>query len=127
MRLFLIIGFLCCMTATFSQTPIPKGRSQLNLGVGLSSWGVPVYVGFDVGARHDLSFGAEASFRYYHEKWKQVRYRHSIIGLSANGNYHFNRVFHIPSNWDLYAGLNLGWPYRDISGASIGSRGRQVR
>ncbi|MDP4272352.1 MAG: hypothetical protein Q8909_19855, partial [Bacteroidota bacterium] len=30
-------------------------------------------------------------------------------GISGNANYHFNNVFNIPRNWDLYAGLNLGF------------------
>jgi hypothetical protein len=113
-RTFSLLALLVLSAAVFAQTPIPKGRSQLNFGVGLSSWGIPVYVGFDVGAKHDLSFGAEASFRYKYEKWKQNRCRNSIIGISGNGNYHFNRIFNMPSQWDLYAGLNLGfyiWNY----------------
>ena len=114
MRLFLIMGMLCWTALASSQNPIPKGRSQLNLGVGLSSWGIPFYAGFDAGVGGDFSLGAEASFRYNYEKWKQNRYRHSIIGISGNGNYHFNRVFDMPSTWDFYAGLNLGfyiWNY----------------
>lgn len=131
MRLILIIGFLCCVTVVYSQSPIPRGSKQLNLGVGLTSRGIPFYIGFDAGARHDLSFGAEASFRYYNEKWKNHFYRHSIIGISGNGNYHFNRVFSMPSNWDLYAGLNLGfyvWNYapgydgRGTSGLGMGAQ-----
>lgn len=98
----------------FSQTPLPKGSSQLNVGVGLSSWGIPFYLGFDAGMKNDFSLGAEASFRRNYENWKQNRYRHSIIGISGNANYHFNRVFGITPNWDLYAGLNIGfyiWNY----------------
>ena len=33
----------------------------------------------------------------------------TITGISGNGNYHFNRILGIPSNWDFYAGLNLGF------------------
>ena len=109
-----LVVLLVCAAPVFAQNPIPKGTSQLNFGVGLSSWGIPLYVGFDAGAKHDLSFGAEASFRYRYEKWKQDRYRNSVIGISGNGNYHFNRLFHMSSEWDLYAGLNLGfyiWNY----------------
>lgn len=111
MRIYFIlfIALLGFSAPASAQTPIPQGASQLNFGAGLSSVGIPVYVGFDVGARHDLSFGGEASFRYKYEKWKQVRYRNNVIGISANGNYHFNRLLHMSSMWDLYAGLNLGF------------------
>jgi hypothetical protein len=43
------------------------------------------------------------------------------MGISGNFNYHFNNLFHIPRNWDLYAGLNLGfysWNSPDDYGGS---------
>lgn len=94
-----------------AQYALPKGRTQLNAGLGLSSWGVPVYVGFDAGVHRDISVGGELSFRSYHDHYKgnDFRYQHSIIGISANGNYHFNTLMEIPENWDFYAGLNLGF------------------
>lgn len=115
MRLFSFIAVLIyTSTMLFSQTPLPKGSSQLNVGVGLSSWGIPFYLGFDAGMKNDFSLGVEGSFRYNYENWRQNRYRHNIIGISGNANYHFNRVFGMTPNWDLYAGLNIGfyiWNY----------------
>ncbi len=93
----------------FAQSPIAKGESQINLGVGLSSWGVPVYLGFDYGIHPDVTMGAEASFRSFNDNWRSHRYRHSVIGIQGNVNYHFNRVLSIPSPWDFYAGLNIGF------------------
>ena len=29
--------------------------------------------------------------------------------IEINGNYHFNTLLDIPTNWDFYAGLNLGF------------------
>ena len=100
---------LLASTAMFAQAPIAVGQSQLNLGVGLSSWGVPVYVGLDFGVHPDITLGPEVSFRSYRDNWAGTRYNHSIIGISGNANYHLNRILNIPSNWDLYAGLNLGF------------------
>ena len=91
-----------------SQNPNEK-RNQLNAGIGLSGWGVPVYVGLDFGVHRDVSFGMEASFRSYNQDYTGSRYNSTITGLSGNVNYHFNRVLEIPSNWDFYAGLNLGY------------------
>lgn len=93
----------------FAQSNISKGESQINVGVGLSSWGVPVYLGFDYGVHQDITLGAEASFRSYNDNWHDNKYRHSVIGIQGNANYHFNTVLNIPSNWDFYAGLNLGF------------------
>ncbi len=98
---------------SFAQNPLPKGKSQLNLGVGLSSWSVPLYIGFDYGVDKDITLGGELSYRHYN-RWADDNYNPNIIGISGNGNYHFNHVLNIPRKWDLYAGLNLGfyvWSY----------------
>ncbi len=107
-QIFTIILVLATGFA-FAQSPISKGESQINLGVGLSSWGVPVYIGFDYGVHPDITLGAEASFRSYNDNWRDHKYKHSVIGIQGNANYHFNRVLNIPSPWDFYAGLNLGF------------------
>ena len=51
----------------------------------------------------------EGSFRNYNEKYRDNHYRSRVLGISGNANYHFNRVLDIPSNWDFYAGLNIGF------------------
>ncbi|MES2559558.1 MAG: hypothetical protein V4590_07455 [Bacteroidota bacterium] len=59
----LIAAVLCVVTfAAVAQGPIGKGQNQLNLGVGLSSWGIPVYIGFDHGVHKDVTIGGEFSF-----------------------------------------------------------------
>lgn len=95
--------------AAFSQSPLPVGKTQLNLGVGLSEWGVPFYVGLDHSIHKDITIGGEFSYRSYNEKWGEYKYHHNIMGFSGNGNYHFNSLLNIPQNWDFYAGLNLGF------------------
>lgn len=96
-------------SAIFAQNPLAKGQSQINAGVGFSTWGVPVYLGFDYGVHPDISLGAELSYRGYNDSWDHDKYRHSVIGVLGNANYHFNTVLNIPSDWDFYAGLNLGF------------------
>lgn len=106
---FLVIILLISAGAVFAQGPISQGQSQINAGVGLSSWGVPVYLGFDYGVHPDITLGAELSYRNYNDRWDKHKYDHSIVGFSGNANYHFNNVLSIPSPWDFYAGLNLGF------------------
>ncbi len=108
-KTILSIGFLLLTSVLFAQYPISKGETQLNAGVGFSGWGTPIYVGFDYGVHPDISLGGEFSFRSYHS--------HSVIGILGHGNFHFNRAMNIPSPWDFYAGLNLGF----YSGESINS------
>lgn len=102
----LIIALLLFSSAIFAQGPIAKGESQINVGVGFSSWGVPIYLGFDYGVHQDITVGAEFSYRAYTESGS---HNHTILSFSGNGNYHFNNVLDIPSPWDVYAGLNLGF------------------
>lgn len=117
-----LIILLMASTAMFAQAPIAAGQSQFNAGVGLSSWGVPVYVGLDFGVHPDITLGVEANFRSYNDKWDGNRYDHSIIGISGNANYHLNRILNIPSNWDFYAGLNLGFYIWSSPDGYTGSR-----
>ncbi len=92
-----------------AQHNLAKGGKQLNVGVGLSDWGIPIYIGLDFGVQPNLSLGAEVSYRSYSDNWEKNSYRHSILGFSANGNYHFNEILNMPKQWDFYAGLNLGF------------------
>lgn len=108
-KILLIIALALISGLTFSQNPIPQGNNQLNFGVGLSGWGVPLYIGLDHGIGSDFSIGGELSYRDFRDNWKDHYYNSGILGISGNINYHFNRIMEIPSNWDFYAGLNLGY------------------
>lgn len=128
-----ILTFILVLASStiFAQSSLPKGKAQLNAGVGLSSWGIPVYLGFDYGVHPDITLGAELSYRGYDAYWDKYKYRHSVTGFSGNANYHFNTILNIPSHWDFYAGLNIGFyswnspydykgPYK--SGLSLGGQ-----
>ena len=107
----IIITIALVITSTFAiaQGRLTKGQNQLNAGFGFSGWGLPVYVGFDHGVGEEITIGAEASFRSYRESFKTVSYSHTIFGFSVNGNYHFNTLLDIDEEWDVYAGLNVGF------------------
>lgn len=101
--------FIFSLVSLQAQAPLSKGGAQLNAGLGFSGWGVPLYVGADFGVAKDFTLGIEGSFRTYSDYWQGYSYSHTIFGFLGNGNYHFNSVLQIPSNWDFYAGLNLGF------------------
>jgi outer membrane immunogenic protein len=110
MKKLVVIFSLMVLAATVTaQSPLAKGRKQINAGVGISGWGIPIYVGMDFGVGKNFTLGFEGSFRFYNERLGGNRYNSTIIGISGNGNYHFNTVLNIPSEWDFYAGLNLGF------------------
>lgn len=85
--------------SAFGQSPIGKGGRQLNMGVGLYSRSVPLYVGMDFGVHEDITvgpqFGVDLAFNYF--------------SIAGRGDYHFNTLMGIPRDWDFYAGLNLGF------------------
>ncbi len=108
-KILVLVSFVFLSQIMLAQAPISKGQKQLNVGVGFSGWGLPVYVGLDFGVHPDISLGLELDFMRYRESYNKVNYTHSIWGFSGNGNYHFNRILNIPRPWDFYAGLNIGF------------------
>lgn len=112
----LCILFLLASYPIFGQGqgPISKGQLQLNGVVGFSSFGTPVSVGLDLGVHSNITIGGEASYRRYAESFLGSDFEYTIIGFYINGNYHFNKLLKIPSNFDLYAGLNIGFYNSDI-------------
>jgi len=108
-RLLLAIIISGFAAALWAQSPISKGQAQLNAGVGLSSWGYPAYLGLDYAIHNDITIGGELSFRSYRENWWGAKESRSAIGVSANTNYHFNRILQLPSPWDFYAGINTAY------------------
>ena len=54
--------FFAVVTAS-AQGTLEENNVQINAGVGISSWGIPVVVGVDYGVARDFTIGAEASYR----------------------------------------------------------------
>ena len=130
-KLLFTIALLAGMISSYGQNPLAVGAAQLNAGLGFSGYGLPVYLGLDFGASRDFTLGGELSFRSYSDNYNGFGYNHNIIGISGNGNYHFNTVLDMPSNWDFYAGLNLGfyvwtspsdYPGNHTSGLGLGAQ-----
>jgi hypothetical protein len=118
--LILAILFTLGFFSVKAQAPIGVGEAQINAGLGFSSSGVPVYAGFDIGVYEDITVGGEISFRSYSDSWDGYSYNHSIIGIVGTGNYHFNRLLEIPKEWDVYAGINLGFYFVNTSDNNYG-------
>ena len=108
-KLFLSLGLLLMFSVAYAQSPLRVGQTQLNVGVGLSDYGLPVYIGFDHAVHPDITLGGELSYRSYNDNWHNGDYHLNSWGISGNGNYHFNSILNIPRNWDFYAGLNVGF------------------
>ncbi|MBX2964468.1 MAG: hypothetical protein KF687_18310 [Cyclobacteriaceae bacterium] len=120
--LILFIG----SSVVFSQVPLGKGGKQLNAGLGFSTWGVPVYAGLDFGVHEDITIGPVISFQNYGYRAGGNSYNQNLVVLAFNGNYHFNTILELPSEWDFYAGLTMGyylWSDNDYVGAKSSGLG----
>jgi outer membrane immunogenic protein len=116
----LVILFAALSSPALAQAPPGKGGKQLNVGLGFSDWGVPIYVGADFGVHDDVTIGPKISYRNRTYRFGANRYDQSLIVLGFNGNYHFNKLLNLESKWNLYAGLTLGyylWSDSDFPGA----------
>lgn len=107
-NVLLLLVVLGASTA-FAQGTLGKGGKQFNAGVGFSNWGVPIYAGLDFGVHESITIGPRISFRTYNHSYFGNKYKNNLVVLSFNGNYHFNQLLELPSEWDLYAGLTLGY------------------
>lgn len=108
----IIIALIVSMfgiSSSFAQGTLGKGGKQLNAGVGLSTWGVPIYAGLDFGVHQDITIGPVVSFRNWSQRIGTVNYGHNIFVIGFNGNYHFNSLIDLDPEWDLYAGATLGY------------------
>lgn len=98
-----------------AQAPIEQGEKHINAGVGLSTYGLPLYAGVEIGLDNNISVGGELSYRKYtrFSSWNP-----SIITIAGLANYHLNELLEIPSEWNLYAGVTAGYSIWSYSGTS---------
>ena len=108
-KLLFLAGLFFAVATASAQAPLEQGGTQLNVGVGLSSWATPIFIGLDYGVGHDFTVGGELSYQSKTDENQFAEFKYTSIGIFVNGNYHFNRILNIPSKVDLYAGLNLGY------------------
>jgi hypothetical protein len=109
-KLTLLCVLIFTITAfSFAQGTLGKGGKQLNAGFGFSSWGTPIYVGMDFGIDESITIGPKLSYRNYSYSTGFGDVSQSLTVVSFNGNYHFNKLANLPKQWDLYAGLTLGY------------------
>lgn len=109
-KISLIICWVVIITVSaLAQGTLGKGEKQLNAGLGLSTFGVPIYLGADFGVSENITVGPRVSYRKYSEKYFGNKYSQSLTVVSFNGNYHFNELLKLPDAWNVYAGVTLGY------------------
>jgi outer membrane immunogenic protein len=118
----LILILLCIVLASeIDAQNTMAGKAQINAGFGMSQYGLPVYVGLDVGIHPDISIGVEGSY----QRHTIPNYNAALFGIEGNINYHFNSVFKIKNeHWDVYAGATVGywiWNWNNSYNGSLSS------
>ena len=121
--LLICIVFLISYVSN-AQAPIEPGEKQINAGIGLSTFGLPLYAGLEIGLDNNISVGGELSYRKY---TRLSSWSPSIITVAGLANYHFHELLDIPSEWDLYAGLTAGYSIWSYSGTSSALRAGRSR
>lgn len=113
-KIVFIIVLMASTTISFAQennqngSDLGVGNFQVNGALGFSNWGIPIYIGVDYGIIDDITIGAEMSYR--------TKSSYSAFGISINGNYHFGKAFKLPSELDIYGGVNLSYYSWNVDG-----------
>ena len=108
-KIVFLFGFLfLAMLNTSAQSQ--KGVKQVNAGIGFSNHGIPLYGGVEFGVHPDFTIGGDFSF---------YTGSGSLVKLGAVGNYHFNYLFDLDPEWDVYGGAKLGFIFSDTSSSGL--------
>jgi outer membrane immunogenic protein len=102
MKSFFVLAFCLTTLFAFAQSPIGKGGTQWNFGFSGNSHYWPVYVSYDIGVHPDITIGPQAG----------LDLGFNYLNLGFRGDYHFNTLMGIPTDWDFYAGATTGFSIR---------------
>jgi len=105
----ILVGMFISTSSVIAQGTLGKGEKQMNAGLGISTLGIPVYIGADFGVSENITIGPRISYRKNTEKYFGNTYSQSLTVVSFNGNYHFNQLLKLPEAWNVYAGATLGY------------------
>lgn len=95
-----------------------QGRSNLerfdvvNVGLGMSNRGLPLFVELEQTLDEHISAGVLASYRSYREGGGSGTWQHQFLGAGVQGHYHFVEI--APPPFDFFAGLTLVWYFHDF-------------
>jgi hypothetical protein len=111
--LFILLATLASsslMAQNNGVAPLAKGEKQLNFGFGFSDYGVPLYASFDFAVHKDVTVTPQLNIGFFNGNNGNDGV---LFGLLVKSDYHWNYLIGIPSDWDFYTGLRLGFYFFD--------------
>lgn len=109
MKKFTLLFAFVCLTYAGANAQAAK---MLNLG-GL---GTGLYVGYEIPVSNAITLVPQAATDYEFNKFV----------LALKGNYYFDELFGIGSEWDVYGGANFGWRIDNGNGDDGVNWGAQI-
>jgi len=103
--IFIAIMFLSG-TGLYAQSftdGLPKGAIQFTAGLGLNSYGLPLFVQMDYSLIQNVTVSPYAGLSLWSPD--------SQLRLAVYADYHFNQLLQLSREWDLYAGINMGFRF----------------
>ncbi|MDN5203865.1 hypothetical protein QQ008_20910 [Fulvivirgaceae bacterium BMA10] len=89
--------------------PFANDQKMLTAGIGFSSWGTPIFGRLVFPVADYITVGGSLSYQSNSERFLGGKWKHTIVGIGARGNYHFNELLGVSDEWDFYAGATLGY------------------
>lgn len=85
-------------------------NAMITAGFGTSfGSGLPIFGRAEFGINDYISLGGQLSYQSYSYGFFGSTWRINLIGINARANYHFNEIFDLADNWDVYGGASLGY------------------
>lgn len=112
-KTLLILSIVCAFITTQAQeeSPTLKGKTQLNVGLGIFGWGganiYPLHAGMDFFIIDNLSLGFDVNWRFIN----YPGHNHQLFSAQVVIDYHLNEIMRLSNSWDVYAGIKAGPGY----------------
>ncbi len=114
----IIFSFSLYSTKSHAQfNPYTEEVKMLTVGLGVSSWGIPIFARFEMPVADNITVGGEISFQSNSNTYliNSSNYRTKTFGITGRGDYHFNELLTAPDEWDFYAGASIGYFIRSTN------------
>ena len=117
----LALALLSTCLGGFGQGLLNSGGrwDQVNAGLGMSTRGLPVFIGVEQTVDDHISAALIGAFQSYRENSSAGTWNHQFYAVGLQGNYHFTEL--APTPYDFFAGLTVSWSAHRFRWAGAGA------